>query len=265
MLLKREPMSFRNILAEKENGVSTITINRQDTKNALNLEAFYELHDAVKGADHDDEVKLIILTGTGKEVFCSGRDLKEYASSLTKPIEDWVLRMSERGLNFHFIEKIKKPIIAVINGHALGGGCELALACDIRICSDHARFLLPEIDLDAFPGMGGTWLLPRIVGKSRAMWMILTGEWIDAKEALEMGLVNKVVPYDQLMEEAKILANKIATKNSWALQMAKLAIRQSVEFETEGPRALSTALRSLAETLCEPEARISRFKMRRKI
>lgn len=86
-------MSFRNILTEKENGVSTITINRQDTKNALNLEAFYELHDAVKGADHDDEVKLIILTGTGKEVFCSGRDLKEYASSLTKPIEDWVLRM----------------------------------------------------------------------------------------------------------------------------------------------------------------------------
>ena len=107
-------MRFRNILAEKENGVSPITINRPDTKNALNLEAFHELHDAVKEADHDDEVKLIILTATGKEVFCSGRDLKEYASSVTKPIEDWASRMSERGLNFYFIEKIKKPIIAVI-------------------------------------------------------------------------------------------------------------------------------------------------------
>lgn len=96
----------------------------------------------------------------------------------------------------------------MINGHAVGGGCELTLACDIRICSDHARFLLPEIDLDAFPGARGTWLLPRIIGKSKAMLMVLTGEWIEAKEALEMGLVNKVVPYDHLMEEAKILASK---------------------------------------------------------
>jgi enoyl-CoA hydratase len=160
---------------------------------------------------------------------------------------------------------MNKPIIAAINGHAIGGGCELALACDMRICSDHARFLLPEIDLDAFPGIGGTWLLPRIVGKSKAMWMILTGEWIDAKEALEIGLVDRVTPHDQLMVEAKNLANKIATKNSLALQMAKFTIRQSLELENEGARALSIALRSLAETLCESGERISRFKKRRKI
>lgn len=153
----------------------------------------------------------------------------------------------------------------MIYGHALGGGCELALACDIRICSDHARFLLPEIDLDAFPGNGGTWLLPRIIGKSKAMWMVLTGEWVDSKKALEMGLVDRVVPQDQLMEEATILAKKIASKHSWALQMAKLAIRQSVDHEIEGTRTFSTILRSLAETLCESEERISRFKMRRKI
>ena len=258
-------MSLRYILSEKEDGISTITINRPDAKNALDLKTFYELHDAVIEADHGDDVKIILLTGAGKGGFCSGRDLKEYASSHTKPIEDWTLRTAERGLNLFFIEKLKKPIIAVINGDAVGGGCELALACDIRICSDNARFLLPEIDLDAFPGMGGTWLLPRIIGKSKAMWMVLTGEWTDSKEALEMGLVDRVVPHDQLMVEARILANKIALKNSFALQMAKLAIRQSLGFEIEGARALSTALRSLAETVCESEERISRFKKRRKI
>jgi enoyl-CoA hydratase len=258
-------MSLRYILTEKKDGISTITINRPDAKNALNLAAFYELHDVVIEADHDDDVKIILLTGAGRGGFCSGRDLKEYASSHTKPIEDWTLRVAERGLNFHFVEKLKKPIIAVINGDAVGGGCELALACDIRICSAHARFSLPEIDLDAFPGMGGTWLLPRIIGKSKAMWMVLTGEWVDAKEALEMGLVDRVVPSDKLIEETVILANKIASKHSWALQMAKFAMQKSVDHEIEGTRTLSTILRSLAEALCESEERISRFKMRRKI
>lgn len=258
-------MGFKYIIIKKENGIFTITLNRPEVKNALNLATFYELHDAVEESDQDDDAKIILITGTGKETFCSGRDLKEYASSPTNPIEDWTLRMAERGLNFHFIEKFKKPIIAVINGDAVGGGCELALACDIRICSAHARFSLPEIDLDAFPGTGGTWLLPRIIGKSKAMWMVLTGEWVDAKNALEMGLVDRVVPQDQLMEEAAILAKKIASKHYWALQTAKLAIRQSVDHEIEGTRMFSTIPRSLAETLCESEERISSFKMRRKI
>jgi enoyl-CoA hydratase len=257
-------MSYKYVLSEKEPGFSTITLNRPEARNALHLPAFTELHDALEEADQDPEVKLILLTGAGAEAFCSGRDLKEYAGSQIKPIEDWALRMSERGLTFHFVEKLKKPIIAVINGHALGGGCELALACDMRLCSDHATFRLPEIDLDAFPGMGGTWLLPGIIGQSKAMRMILTGEWIDAQEALRLGLVDKVVPSGQLRAEAKALANKIAAKNLWAIQMAKLTIRQSMEIGIASGRALSVALRSLAETLVDSKDRVSRFEVKRK-
>jgi enoyl-CoA hydratase len=216
-------------------------------------------------ADQDPEVKLILLTGAGAETFCAGRDLKEYANSLTTPFEDWGQRMSERGLNLHFIERMKKPIIAVINGHAIGGGCELALACDMRICSDRAKFRLPEIDLNAFPGMGATWLLPRIVGRSKALKMILTGDWISSPEALEMGLVDQVVPFDRLLSEARRLASRISARNSWAIQMAKLAVRQSAEMEVEGARTLSTALRSLAETLMDTKGRVSRFEVQRKM
>jgi enoyl-CoA hydratase len=134
----------------------------------------------------------------------------------------------------------------------------------MRLCSDHATFRLPEIDLDAFPGMGGTWLLPGIIGQSKAMRMILTGEWIDAQEALRLGLVDKVVPSGQLRAEAKALANKIAAKNLWAIQMAKLTIRQSMEIGIASGRALSVALRSLAETLVDSKDRVSRFEVKRK-
>ena len=255
-------MDYKYLIVEKENGIGTIILNRPEVRNALSLSVFSELYHATQAADKDPEVSVILITGAGK-AFCSGRDLKEYASSPVRPIEDWALRMSEGGLSFHFIKKLKKPVIAAINGHALAGGCELALACDIRICSEEAMFGLTEINLDAFPGTGGTWLLPKVIGESKAMWMILLGEWVDAKEALRIGLVEKVVPSGQLMAEANALAERIAEKNPRAIQLAKCAIRHSAELDLESARAVSVALRSLAETLCEPGQRISRFQKKK--
>lgn len=252
-------MYYRHIIVKRENGIYIITLNRPEKGNSLNLLTISELREAVELADKDHDIKILLLTGAGAKAFCTGRDLNEYATYTNTPINDFSLRISEKGLNFCFIEKLKKPIIAVINGYAFGGGCELALACDMRISSDTALFGFPEIDLDTFPGVGGTWLLPRIIGKSNALRMILTGETIGAQEALRMGLVDKVVSSDRLMEEAKKLASKIAEKNPQTIQMAKLAINHSSEIHIAGARAISIILRSLTESFCEPKVRISRF------
>ena len=215
-------MDYQYILYEKSEGLATITINRPEVRNALTQALMEELGDAINQAEADNEVRVLILTGAGDRAFVAGADIGEVGA---RDI------LSELGLNsrvrrdvYSRLEHLFKPSIAAINGYALGGGCELALACTLRIASDSARFGQPEINIGIIPGLGGTQRLTRLVGKGRAMELILTGEMIDAQEAYRIGLVNRVVPATELMEEARALGKKLASKPPLALKAAKDAV-----------------------------------------
>ena len=203
---------FTNLTAEIDEGVAVITLNRPTKMNALSSELLEELLDAVAAADHEAEIGALVITGspeTKRPAFAAGADIGEMA-------EMGVLELRAHArlgqAVFTMIEELSKPVIAAVNGFALGGGCELALACHLRYASDQASFGQPEIDLGLIPGFGGTQRLPRIVGRGRALEMLLTGSRIDAAEAYRIGLVNKVLPHDELMGSAMELAHGLAAK-----------------------------------------------------
>ncbi len=214
-------MNYENILVEREGPIAIITLNRPKQLNALSSSLVKELSTAMEALDQDPEIRVIILTG-GEKVFAAGADIKEMADA--GPFDD---RLQERLVFRDRINKISKPIVAAVSGYALGGGCELAMTCDIIVASETARFGQPEINLGTIPGSGGTQRLTRTVGKYRAMEMVLTGEFLNATQALECGLVNKVVPVELLIEETKKIAKKIAAKSPLAVKMAKEAILKS--------------------------------------
>jgi enoyl-CoA hydratase len=215
-------MSYENIAVEKEGAVAVVTLNRPQHLNALSYGLVKELALAMEAADQDAEVRAIIVTG-GEKVFAAGADIKEMADAgpFDEPVQG---RLAYRDR----INKITKPVIAAVSGYALGGGCELAMSCDIIIASETARFGQPEINLGAIPGSGGTQRLTRLVGKYRAMEIVLAGETIEAAEALRLGLVNKVVPVEFLLEEAKEIAGKIAAKPALAVKFAKESINKAL-------------------------------------
>ena len=211
-------MSYEFILAEKDGAVGIVTLNRPRQLNALSYGLVKELSLAMEAFDQDEKIRVIIVTG-GEKVFAAGADIKEMVDAT--PFDE---RLQGR-LGFRDrINKISKPIIAAVSGYALGGGCELAMTCDIIIASETARFGQPEINIGVIPGSGGTQRLTRIIGKHRAMGMVLTGEHLSAIEAERCGLVNKVVPVELLLEEAKSIAKKIAAKSPLAVKLAKEAI-----------------------------------------
>jgi enoyl-CoA hydratase len=214
-------MDFEYLLVEKDGAVGIATLNRPQQLNALSFALVKETCLALEDFDQDDEVRVIILTG-GEKVFAAGADIKEMQEAT--PFDE---RLQGRLLFRDRINKIAKPIIAAVNGYALGGGCELAMSCDIILASETARFGQPEINIGIIPGSGGTQRLTRIVGKYRAMGMVLTGEQLGAFDAERFGLVNKVVPPELLMEEAKGMAKKIAGKSPLAIRLAKEAILKS--------------------------------------
>ncbi len=214
-------MNYENIWVEREGAIAMVTLNRPKQLNALASFLVKELSTAMEALDQDPEIRVIILTG-GEKVFAAGADIKEMADA--GPFDD---RLQERLVFRDRINKISKPIVAAVSGYALGGGCELAMTCDIIIASETARFGQPEINLGTIPGSGGTQRLTRTVGKYRAMEMVLTGEFLNATQALECGLVNKVVPVELLIEETKKIAKKIAAKSPLAVKMAKEAILKS--------------------------------------
>ncbi|MEE9144199.1 MAG: enoyl-CoA hydratase-related protein [Candidatus Binatia bacterium] len=214
-------MNYENIWVEREGAIAMVTLNRPKQLNALASFLVKELSTAMEALDQDPEIRVIILTG-GEKVFAAGADIKEMADA--GPFDD---RLQERLVFRDRINKISKPIVAAVSGYALGGGCELAMTCDIIIASETARFGQPEINLGTIPGSGGTQRLTRTVGKYRAMEMVLTGEFLNAAQALECGLVNKVVPVELLIEETKKIAKKIAAKSPLAVKMAKEAILKS--------------------------------------
>lgn len=204
-------MNYQNILLERCDDITIITINRPDKLNALNRATIEELHHAFTAENLDPISKAIILTGSGTKAFVAGADISEFAHFSVD--EGAALSSEGQKKLFDYIENLQTPVIVAVNGFALGGGLELAMACHIRIASDNAKMGLPEVTLGVIPGYGGTQRLPQLVGKGRAMEMIMTAQMLDATSALQFGLVNHVVPPTDLLEFAKQLAAKI-TKNS---------------------------------------------------
>jgi len=215
-------MSYENIAVEKDGAIGIVTLNRPQQLNALSYGLVKELALAMEALDQDPEVRVLVVTG-GEKVFAAGADIKEMADA--GPFDE---RVQGRLAFRDRINKISKPVVAAVSGYALGGGCELALSCDIIVASETARFGQPEINLGTIPGSGGTQRLTRLVGKYRAMEMVLVGEYIDAAEAHRLGLVNKVVPVELLLEEAKAIAGKIAAKPPLAVKFVKESINKAL-------------------------------------
>jgi enoyl-CoA hydratase len=215
-------MAYQEIIYEKENGLAIITFNRPEVRNALNYRAIDEALEAANDADTDESVRVLILTGAGDKAFVAGADINELRERNTKT--ELGERSAWRRVLANRLETMSRPTIAAINGSAVGTGLELAMACDIRIASENAKFGQPEINLGIMPGNGGTQRLPRLVGKGRAMEMILSGDIIDAQKACRIGLVNHVMPQTELMPYVKELAGKLAVKSPLAMKLAKNAI-----------------------------------------
>ena len=225
-------MAFENLLYEKRNGIAYVAVNRPEKLNALNRKTMDELHDCFQGIERDDEVRVVILTGAGEKAFVGGADLNELA--VQTPVEG--KELSVRGQKIlDLIEHLGKPVIAAVNGYALGGGCELALACTIRIASENARLGQPEVRLGLIPGYAGTQRLPRLVGRGRALEMVLSGEPVSAAEAYRIGLVNQVVPAQDLIATAEKLAQKILANAPLAVKFALEAVNHGLEMtQAEG-------------------------------
>ena len=218
-------MSYTSILLEQEGAVASVTVNRPDKRNALNAAVRAEILDALDMLRNDETVRVVLFTGAGDRAFVAGADIQEFADRT--PLEQRSAMAGRRV--FDEIAAFPKPTIAVINGLALGGGCELALACDLRIAAETARLGQPEINLGLIPGGGGTQRLPRLVGYGQTMRLVLTGELIDAAEAHRIGLVEMVFPAGELRSHAAKLAEQIASKSPVAVRMAKAAIRSAAE------------------------------------
>jgi len=215
-------MTADNIILEHEKGIATLYINRPEKLNALNKATIQELHEALKMVDENPEVRVIIITGTGEKAFVAGADIAEFAHFSAE--EGSELAAQGQQLLFDYIEKMKTPVIAAINGFALGGGLELAMACHFRIASENAKMGLPETSLGVIPGYGGTQRLAQLVGKGRAMEMILTAGMIDADTAKKYGLVNHVVPQEDLFSAYMTIATRIMKNSPIAISKAIEAV-----------------------------------------
>ena len=232
-------MSFDNLLLERDGAVAVLSISRPRVLNALNTQTISELREAVLELKGDAAVRAVILTGAGEKAFVAGADITELANVPAAQLKEY----AERGQHvFDLIEHMGKPVLAAINGYALGGGCELAMACTLRVAADTAKLGQPEIDLGAIPGFGGTQRLMRLVGKGAALELLLTGRQITADEALRIGLVNRVVPAANLMSESKEMAQELAAK-------APMAVRYILESVHRGCDASFDQAQSLEATL----------------
>lgn len=220
-------VGYENIQLERRDGFAVITISRPTVLNALNRATIEELHAAIDDLAADPDIRSVIITGSGGKAFVAGADIAEL-QQLDSAQAGYEHSRSSHHLLYK-MEGLDKPVIMAVNGYALGGGCELAMAGDIIIASENARFGQPEVNLGIIPGFGGTQRLPRLVGRSRALEMILTGEHISAQEALRIGLINRVVPADQLMTTAAEIASKIADKGPLAIALAKRAVYEGLE------------------------------------
>lgn len=225
-------MKFDNILVVKNNKIAQVTINRPNKLNALNSATIHELSDAFKDLEDDEDVNVIVLTGSGDKAFVAGADISEFAHFSVD--EGGGLARKGQEMLFNLIENLSTPVIAAINGFALGGGLELAMACHFRIASENAKMGLPEVSLGVIPGYGGTQRLPQLVGKGKAMEMIMTATMIPADEALNCGLVNHVTTQEELLPLAEKIAGKIMRNSSVAISAAIRAVNANFEDGVNG-------------------------------
>jgi enoyl-CoA hydratase len=225
-------MKFDNILVAKNNKIAQITINRPNKLNALNSATIHELSDAFEALEDDEDVKVIVLTGSGDKAFVAGADISEFSHFSID--EGVTLARKGQEMLFNLIENLSIPVIAAINGFALGGGLELAMACHFRIASDNAKMGLPEVSLGVIPGYGGTQRLPQLVGKGKAMEMIMTATMIPADEALRCGLVNHVTTQEELLPLVEKIAGKILRNSSVAISAAIRAVNANFEDGVNG-------------------------------
>lgn len=226
---------YKNLVTQKKDGLGWLTVNRPDKLNALNSETIKELRAAFSAFLDDPDVKAIVLTGTGEKAFIAGADITEFVGLDEAGAKDY----ARLGQEFtKLVENSGKPVIAAVNGYALGGGSEMALACHIRIASENAKLGQPEVKLGIIPGFGGTQRLPRLVGKGKALELLLSGRTIDAKEALEIGLVNRVVPIAELQAACEALAKEMVANAPLALGYAIAAVNQGLDRTLEDGLAL---------------------------
>ena len=214
------------LLLEEQDGVALLTLNRPKAMNSLNFKLLYAIKEQIEMLRNNPDIRVVIITGAGQKAFCSGADLKERITLTELQVKEFIYTI--RNL-FTYIENLNKPVIAGINGVALGGGTELSLASDIRIASTNATMGLTEVRLAVIPGAGGTQRLPRLIGRGKAKELIFTGRRVDAKEALEIGMVNKICKPDALIDECKKMANMICETGPIALEQAKFAINHGIE------------------------------------
>jgi len=223
-------VEFKSIIYEKADGIAKITFNKPDKLNAADIAFLTELLSALEDAERDENVKVVIITGSGR-AFSAGMDLSMFKEGVRAYDFSKIMELGHKVTRF--IENMSKPVIAAVNGYALGGGCEIALACDLTIAADTASFGQPEINLAFYPSWGGTQRLTRLIGYKKAKELILLGDRISAEEAYRLGIVNAVVPADKLMEKAMEYAKKLASKSPIALKVAKRLVNSALETNLE--------------------------------
>jgi enoyl-CoA hydratase len=223
---------YQTLLTELQDGILVVTINRPDKMNALNKDVIEELGTVLNEVYCNAEIKLVILTGAGEKAFVAGADISEFVSLDTAAGAALAARGQKKV--FDKIENAPKPIIAAVNGFALGGGCELAMACHFRMASDNAKFGQPEVNLGLIPGYGGTQRLTQLIGKGKAMELMMTGDMVGADDAKALGLVNHVFPQTELLEKTKELAKKIMTKAPVAIEKIILCVNEAAKVENDG-------------------------------
>ena len=235
-------MSYQTLLLDVKDNIAVVTLNRLDKLNALNAQTINDLNSVFDELKENEEVYVVVLTGSGEKAFVAGADIKE----LNKLDMISAKEFAEKGQQvFSKIEKFDKPVIAAVNGFALGGGCELALACHIRLASDNAKFGQPEVNLGIIPGYGGTQRLARLINSGRAMEYILTADMISADEAYRIGLVNKVYPQSELLDKATEMAKKITGKGQQAIRLAMKAVKAVDEMSLKEGQNLEASLFAL--------------------
>jgi enoyl-CoA hydratase len=248
-------VAFETIELTREGAVAVIRINRPDKLNAMNAKVKEEITQALGELERDAGVHVAVITGAGDKAFVAGADITEFAGKT--PIDQWA-GYGHTSL-YNAVDRFHKPILAMINGYCLGGGCELAMACDIRIASDRAQLGQPEINIGIIPGGGGSQRLPRLVGLGRAMQLILTGDRIPAAEALRIGLVDEVVPHDQLEARTMELAKKISEKSPTAVRLAKEAVKASARLPIDQGLRFEQGLFSIVFSTQDKEEGVRAF------
>ncbi|GAB6180995.1 short-chain-enoyl-CoA hydratase [Desulfotomaculum defluvii] len=254
-------MEFNTLLLEKEGNIALLTINRPKALNALNPDVLKDLGQAIDVISADDEIFVVILKGAGDKAFVAGADITAMQKMSALEARNFGILGQEV---FKKLEYMEKPVIAAINGFALGGGCELAMSCDIRVASEKSKFGQPEVGLGITPGFAGTQRLPRLVGKGRAKELIFTADVIGAADAHRIGLVNHVVPEDQLLEFCKKMAGKIASKGQVAVRLSKAAVNQGLEMDVDKGMAYEAEVFGLCFATADQKEGMTAFVEKRK-